>query len=184
MHDVRTNLISTERQRAFSREYLTRLGIVIVMLVISLSAAGAILLLPAYVYLSTSVSAKQAHLASIQSTLSLGDEAALSKKLVALGNDSAALLALQNAPTASGLVRDFLAISRAGVTLSNIRYTPSKVGKAGTLEVSGNALTRDALRNYQIALQGAPFSRGADLPVSVYAKDSNIPFTITITLAP
>jgi hypothetical protein len=39
------------------------------------------------------------------------------------------------------------------------------------------------LRSYQLALQGASFARAVDLPVSAYAKDADIAFTVTITLA-
>jgi len=52
------------------------------------------------------------------------------------------------------------------------------------LSVSGTAANREALRTYQLALQGAPFTLTAALPVSAYAKDSDIAFTITITLSP
>jgi hypothetical protein len=59
------------------------------------------------------------------------------------------------------------------------------MGKApGTLSVSGIAVTRGALRAYQLALQSAPFAVAANLPVSAYAKDTDIAFTITVTLTP
>ena len=68
--------------------------------------------------------------------------------------------------------------------LSGFSYTPSSSSGSGTIALSGISATRDALRGYQLALQGAPFARSAALPVSAYAKDANIDFTITITLSP
>ena len=184
MNDIRTNLGPALRQRSFSREYLVRLATVATVLATALTLAAALLLLPTYVFLSASIGAKQTRLAAIQTALSSGDETALSNRLASLTSDTTALLALQNAPNASALMRNFLAVTRPGVTLAGITYTPATAGKPGTLAIVGTALTRDALRSFQLALSSAQFSRGADLPVSAYAKDSNIPFTITVILAP
>ncbi len=49
------------------------------------------------------------------------------------------------------------------------------------MTVSGMAATRDALRQYATALGGLPYVSKADLPISAYAKDSDITFTITLT---
>jgi len=65
-----------------------------------------------------------------------------------------------------------------------VRIIQKENGGKHTALNFGIAATRDALRNYQIALQNAAFARAADLPVSAYAKDSNISFNITITLKP
>ncbi len=184
MYNERTNLLPASRQRAVLRNYFLRLGVVTAVLVAALLFAAAALLLPTYVYLSASEKAKQAHLASIESALSSADESALSSRLIALSNDAAVLTALQDAPSASATVRALLGILRPGVTLSSITYASPSGAARGTLAVSGIAATRDALRSYQLALQNAPFAANADLPVSAYAKDSDIPFTITVTLAP
>ena len=81
-------------------------------------------------------------------------------------------------------MNNVLVIPRPGIVLSGFDYEPSVGKSAGTLAVSGTATTRDALRNYQLALEGASFARSADLPVSAYAKDTDITFTITVTLTP
>lgn len=171
-----------DRQRAFAREYLVRLGTVAAFLATALVAAAGILLIPTYVFLSSSASAKQARLDAIQSALSSSDETALSARLNALSADATTLLALQNAPSPSALMSAVLAVSRPGIAISSISYTAAASDVPGAIAIAGTALTRDALRGYQLALQSAPFAAAADLPVSAYAKDSNIPFTITITL--
>ena len=81
-------------------------------------------------------------------------------------------------------MRAVLAISHPGITLSGFDYVPGAGKNPGTLAISGTAATRDTLRNYQTALQSAPFAVTANLPVSAYAKDTGIPFSITVTLAP
>lgn len=177
------DLLPISRQEALSREYLYRLGTVAAGLVTGLTLVAAVLLVPTYVFLLKSAGAKQAHLTSLKSTLSSADESALSSRLTALSNDATALIALSKKPSISNLVRSVLAISRPGVVLSSFTYAPVE-GKNSTLSITGTAATREALRTYQLALQSAPFASAADLPVSAYAKDANIPFTITVTLAP
>lgn len=184
MRNELTNLLPHGRQRAIRRDYFIRLSVVIILVVTALSLAAAVLLLPTYVFLAASESAGKAHLASIESALSSSDDSALSAQLSALSRNAAILSALADAPSASSIMRAILAISHPGIILSGFIYSPATDKSQSTLAISGVAATRDALRNYQLTLQGAPFARSADLPVSAYAKDSAITFTITVTLAP
>jgi len=136
------------------------------------------------VFLADAARAKEVRLAGIESALSSADEKALSARLAALTNDAAVLTALADAPSVSNIIRAVIAVSRPGIALSSFAYTPAANKIPGTLALSGTAATRDALRRYQIALQGAPFALSATLPVSAYAKDIDIAFTITMTLTP
>lgn len=184
MHNELTNLLPLERQRELSREYFLRLGVVGVLLLTLLIVAASVLLLPTYVFLKKSFSVKEERLATVSSALSSFDEASLSARLASLSDNATTLATLSDTPSASVIIRSLLAISRPGITLSGFAYTPTTDKKSGTLIVSGSSATRDALRSYQLALQGAPFAISADLPISVYAKDTNITFTVTMTLAP
>jgi hypothetical protein len=175
-----TNLLPSERRHTLAREYYMRLGVVAIALVILLVAVGAILLIPTYIFLVGTAQEKEVRLAHIKTALSSADEVALSTRLTALSNDAKALIALSKKPSVSGAARAALLVPRAGVTLSAFTYTPGTT--ASTLLLTGTASTRDALRAYQLALQSMPNASSVTLPVSVYAKDANIGFTITITL--
>lgn len=178
------NLLPPERQRALAKEYFVRLGVVAALLLTVLTIAAGILLLPTYVFLSQSAAAKRAQLTSVESVLSAADEENMSGRLAVLANEAARLVVLEKEPSASAVVRAVLNIPRPGVILSEFRYVRAEGKAPGTLAVSGTASTRDALRSYQLALRSTPFARTANLPVSAYAKDSNISFTVTLTLAP
>lgn len=184
MHNERINLLPEDRQRALRRDYFLRLGVVIIALLIALVLAAAILLVPTYVFLAESARAKESRLASIDSVLSSYGGAALSAQLAALSDDASTLEALADAPSVSAVIRNTLAIPRPGITISGFVYSPGAGQNSDTIAISGTAATRDALRNYQLALQSAPFARSADLPISAYAEDTDIAFTITVTLAP
>lgn len=184
MDNELTNLLPPERQSALSREYVLRLGVVVAALITVLTFAAALLLVPTYIFLGQSASAKATRLASIESVLSSSDEKTLSAQLAALTRDAAVLVELGNIPSASAVLRTALAIPHSGVTLSGLTYTPSEAKVPGTLAITGTAATRDALRTYQLAVQSASFATAANLPVSAYAKDTDITFTITVTLTP
>ena len=184
MHNELTNLLPPERQRAFRQDYFIRLGVVVAVLATALVLSAAVLLLPTYVFLSESDRVETEHLAAIESTATSSDSTAFSAQLTTLSNNAAALSALADATSVSSIIAAVLTIPRPGVTLSGFAYTPATSKNQETLAISGSAKTRDTLRSYQLALQRASFASAANLPVSTYAKDSDIPFTITVTLAP
>lgn len=184
MNDDRTNLLPLERQHALSREYILRLGVVAGLIVFALTCIAGLLLVPTYVFLTKSIEAKQANLANVESAVASSDEKDLLAHLALLSSDTVSLLALSNTVSASAVISAALAIPHAGVRLSRFSYTPLGTKTPGMLTISGIAETRDALRSYQLLLQNAPFAAAADLPVSAYAKDSDIAFTITVILAP
>ena len=182
-----TNLLPEARKELIVREYRFRLGVVVTILLSLLVCVAAVLLVPTYIFLVADVNAKEARLTNIKASLSSGEEATLSKRLAILSSNASSLISLSNTSSVSALVRSVLAIPRPGVTLSGFAHIAHTAGSSkthGALTLSGVAATRDALRNYQLALQGESFVSSAELPVSVYAKDSNIAFTITISLKP
>jgi hypothetical protein len=138
------------------------------------------------VFLNGNENAQKIRLASIESTLSSSDDAALSAQIETLSNSAMSLTTLAKTYSASVSMRAILAISRPGVTLSHFDYSIATAANKNknTLAISGVSVTRDALRNYQLALQGSSLVQSADLPVSAYAKDTDIAFTITVTFAP
>lgn len=183
MSDNFTNLLPPSRQRALVSEYHFRLGVTLGVLFSILVLVATILLMPTYVFLSSSASTKTIHLVDIKSTHA-PDEILLSNRLNALSQDAATILSLSNGPSVSKIISSVLTVSRPGITLSGFGYVLGSGKNKSTLTVSGSAATREALRGYQLALQGTPLALSASLPVSAYAKDTNIDFTITITLAP
>ena len=184
MNDGPINLLPPERQRSLSRDYVLRVGVIAAVLVTTLFFVAGLLLIPTYVLLSQSASTKKSHLANIESALSSANEKALSAQLTRLSRDATMLLALGKNQSPTTVVRKTLVVSHPGVSLSDFSYSPATEKIPGTLAIVGTAVSRDALRKYQLALQKVDFVAAADLPVSAYAKDTDISFTITVTLAP
>lgn len=182
MNNQLTNLLPPERQHALSRDYVLRLCTVAAVVIALLTVAAGVLLLPSYVFLTRSEGSKQARLSIIETVLSSADDAAISARLAALSGEASQLMKLKNEPSASGTMRAILAVSRPGVTIFGITYTRASGATPGAVSISGTAATRDALRSYQLALEHASFVAAANLPVSAFAKDANISFTIEVIL--
>ncbi len=184
MNNEFTNLLPLERIRLITRDYYVRLGVVILWFLTALVVSSAVLLIPTYFFLAGSAEKKEAALAEIQATVSSADEAAFASRVAVLSTNIAALSSLADQRSVSHIIRTTLLISRPGIVLSGFSYVTATAKTRPSLDITGVATTRNALRNYQIALQGAPFVEAANLPVSAYAKDTEIQFTINTTLTP
>ena len=178
------NLLPPERRRLIWRRYFLRLGTVATCLAMALAVGSAVLLIPTFAFLQNAQSTKQARLANLKSVLSSAEEAALAARLSALSADAANLLSLAESSSVTDLLREALMVPRPGIALSGLVYAPPTPGKPATLALTGVAASRNVLRAYQLALLAAPQFSNADLPVSSYAKDRDIPFTITVSLVP
>ena len=176
-----TNLLPGDRMRAFRREYFFRLLTVLTVGCGLLVFAWGVLLFPSYLFLSTTITAKNATITAFGSAFQNADQRAADARLAALAGNAAYLNSLAKVPGASAVLAAVLAVPRPGVRITGFAFMPPEADKAGTMSVSGIAASRDALRGYNLALGDVPGVSSADLPVSAYAKESNIALTITLS---
>jgi hypothetical protein len=180
-----TNLLPIERRRALSHDFVLRVSVVAVVLSTFLVIIAGALLIPTYVYLEATIQAKKTYLAQVVSTLTSSDQTALAQRLRVLASNSDNLIALSHTPSVSATLQKVLGVAHPDITLSDFSYTPSESASTlATLVITGSSATRDALRSYQLALQGEPYARSVTLPVSAYASDKDINFSVTVTLSP
>ena len=99
---------------------------------------------------------------------------------------SITLKALNSTSPASMLFTDIMPIisrdKTSSISITNITYALSsaKNTKTITLELTGVATTRDSLASFINILKGEPSISSVTIPISDYAADTNVPFTITI----
>lgn len=185
MQNELTNLLPQERQQALSRAYVLRICVVVAAAITTLIVIAGVLLVPTYLFLTGSANAKEERLANIKSGLTSADETKLSARLTALSKNIDFLTSTSKARSISSIIQTILDVPHPNIALLGFSYNPPKEKSSfKTLTISGLAVSRDALRTYQLALQNVPFARSADLPISVYAEDTDITFTITVTLTP
>lgn len=181
---LRINLLPEDRRAALARAdaYQIASRIAVGIFILTIVAGG--LLVPTYLFLGTREVQLRTTVAAFEHTEVGTNESAASRRLQQLLGNVQAITALQKSFAMSTLLRSMLTIPQEGVSIRSLQYTQQKGAVPGVLLVSGVASSRAALHNYQSALASAPFAQAATLPVGTYAKDADIPFAITITLAP
>jgi hypothetical protein len=177
-----TNLLPRSGVRALRRGYFIKLAIVTVALaIIALIIHGA-LLLPSYLYAHQEVAREQGELDRISSSNSSAQERDIQTHIASVKSDIEYLGRLGTLPTASGAFRAVLQVPHPGIKIAGFTFTaPSGTAHTAQMTVTGTAATRDQLRAYVQALGQLPYVSNADLPISAYAKDNAIPFTITLS---
>lgn len=182
-----TNLLSSDRIRAFRRQYFMRLGTVLVFAGALLVGIQAVLLAPTFIYANEQAEIHRARIAGLTGAGDTAGERSVSERLALVSENATRAVALSSAPTASAALRGVLALPRPGILVTRFALeTPKSSEVPGRMTLSGVAASRDALRQYHAALRSLSFVTEANLPLGAYALDSEIPFTITITgsLAP
>lgn len=183
MTNLGPNLLPPERLRVLVSSYYARLFVAGFGLLVVVLLAAAALLSPSYIYLSETLATKEA-LLSQSGGKDEAEESLLAARTAALRESARVLTNVVQGRSTSALLRDVLAVPRPGVMLVGFNHTPANGNKPGTLILSGTALSRDQLHSYQRALMGMPFAASVDLPVNAYAKETNISFSMTISLKP
>lgn len=176
-----TNLLPRSEIRAFRRRYFLRVATLGCIMLAGLVIVHGLMLLPSFFFAHNETVRETEQLAGLNASLHTSEETQVRTRLTQLSSNVAYLNKLATSTTASGALRAILAVSRTGITLTGFTVTPPAGTAFGTMRLSGMAATRDSLRAYVLALGALPFVTNADLPISAYAKENNIPFTITLT---
>lgn len=176
-----TDLLPSERKLAFVRDYFFRLGTVVALVVAVLLLMHGIMLSPAYFNLSQAKANEQGRLASLKERLASSDDQEIIGRLADLDRQTKHLSGLGQVPSATAAVRQVLALPRSGITLSGFAFTPPLGRQPGLLRITGTAASRASLRAYQSMLASVPTVSSVDLPISAYAKESDISFSVTLT---
>jgi hypothetical protein len=177
-----TNLLPTESKRAFRRSYFLRLTTIVLLFLALLGLINALLLLPTYLYARDEVNSESVQLNRLTKSLATSEEQEAQTELSNLQSEATYLEQLSATPTASAVIQALLAVPHQGISLNGFIFTTSAVASSpNTMQISGVAGTREELLNYDQSLSALPFVTNANLPISDYASDSDIPFTITLT---
>ncbi len=180
-HDV-INFLPEDKVQAFKRMYGARVLSATALALVFVAAAHVALLAPAYVYIHETYTSAQMQLAALQNTDQKGESNDIVERVAAAEKNAQTLEAFLDTPQASTFIQALLKLPAVGISLGEISVDIAQT-TANTLSmrVSGVADTREALRTYHLAVSGLPFVVQADMPLSVYARENEIPFSIVIT---
>lgn len=174
------NLIPPEAHTRIKTEYWIRvLTTWLFLLAVAATVVGA-LLLPAYVLVSSQVSrsATDADLARAR----VGEHDTTTKVLDAAAEESRLVMAMSQTPELMGVVEMIEGLVPAGVEATS--YTLARQSSwVAPVVLGGTASTRTALATFRDALLTHPKIVKVDLPISNFAKDKDISFTVTFTIS-
>lgn len=172
------DLLPRDRSRSLRQIYFVRLATVLVLLTTGVTIVHSVLLLPSYLYADGLVRDRKAELSRMAATLAASEEREIGDRVSTLASDAGYLAALATTPKAAAAISAILALPREGVRLAGFSFASAPEG--ATMQVSGVASSREALRGYEQVLRGQSFITSATLPISAYAKERDIEFTITL----
>lgn len=175
----KTNLLPPERVRSLRQIYFLRLAVVTVALLTGLVGIHSVLLLPSYLYADSQARDREAELMLRSAALEGSEEEEIGARVSRLSEDASYLVGLGAVPKASSAISAVLTLPRDGIRLVGFSFAPKEEGAVMT--VSGLASTRESLRRYEQALASQPYVTSASLPISAYAKERDIDFTVTLT---
>ena len=176
MHNL-TNLLPEERAAELRGLYFIRLGVVAALLLAGVAIVHAVLLLPSYLLANSLEHERSQALAALASSART-DESEPSARAFRLAGDASYLARLGSLPKSSTAVAAIAALPHDGIRLVGFAFMPTDTG--ASMNLVGTADTRDALRRYEALVASAPFVESVDLPISAYAKETDIDFTMTL----
>lgn len=173
------NLIPPEGRTALKREYLLRTGTVFATILSGVFIAGVALMIPTYVLISSQLSSTESE---YEKSADVNAEFKEAENAIRNANDIAIQLGgPTNQTYASDVIGEITKRSPQGITLRAFQLERVK-SYFPSVQVQGIAESRSILAAFKEALKGVPNVSNVEVPLSDLAKDSNLPFAITITL--
>jgi Tfp pilus assembly protein PilN len=170
------SLLPEEYRKKMQNEYKIRLAIIGFSGLIVLAVISGVFIFPTYLRISTenNISSIQKQALENQIILQTGQNSGEDIKSVKQ-NMSIASLDRRSVISAIGAV---IQAQSQDIKLTNFSYAYNS--KASTLSINGTASNRQSLQSFQKNLSAHKLFTSAELPLSDYAKDSNIPFSINL----
>jgi hypothetical protein len=186
------NLLPQENIKSLRKEYALRLSVMAIIFLFVLGMIVCADFFPAYL---AAVGQEQVAVAQEQKERSSGNSVASATAISTLQraeNEVAMVEGLQTTDIHDILAR-IAGYRTGGIQLIGITVGPVAIGqgqnqgkqgpiKTRAIGMTGIAATREALVNFSQALQAQKNLSGVDVPVSDFSKESNIGFTVNVSM--
>lgn len=175
------NLIPPEGEKAVRREYLLRTGATAACIIgfVFLVLSGS--LLPTYILTGVHIKEYQEKVDAEKDIAQVFQDA---EKEVKLSEELLTQLKSgSSSRSVSELIRAVEEKTPQGITFKAFQMNTAKRG-ADTLLVQGVAATREDLVRFKNTLKEVPLFEKVEIPIADLARDTSLPFSITITLKP
>lgn len=173
-------LLLKEESKKIKREYISRFFILILLGFSVSLILFLISLLPAFVLIKADQKVLNEELKVAQNEELNSDRVKLKEKL----NDLKSLLNILDVKQyeISYLIQKVTERQTRSISISSFSFDANYLSENSTFTIQGNANNRESLADFVSELQKVDEFKTASLPFSSFAKDSEIPFSITIKL--
>ncbi len=174
------NLLSQQAKQRLAREYIARVLTVGFLVGSTAVLIGAVSLLPSFLSNRFDLSAEQAEMARLAAAITIEEGDQKPFETLERGRNLMKLLQSHGSEEQySMLLEEALHTRPAAVSLSSITFDRT----ARALQIQGVAATRDALVEFTRRLEADPRFAQVELPISDYARATDLRFRLTLTLA-
>ena len=172
-----TNLIPPSAKKQVQTEYWVRVCSVWMMLIGAAFLFVSILFVPAYVLVQSQL---EAFALEFDAANTLSESFEESKATLVQANTIAKALATEDTSIRFTSLLDILEVLAGQQVTVNTFTLSKKDGVISAITISGQATTRHALVAFSDAIEANALFASADIPLSMLAKDKDLPFTLTI----
>jgi hypothetical protein len=174
------NLLPLEEKKKIRRLYLTRFAVASLLVFTFLTVATSVLLMPSFIIAMQKHKAAQVRKEIITNTISASEKSNIKEELIVFKKN---VDLLKPADTSLlQLIEKVLVHKEEGVSISSFAYNVVSSGNKQVI-IGGIASERDKLFQFQKKLEQEKTFARVDLPISNFAKDKDIIFTMTIGIS-
>lgn len=174
------NLIPPVGHATLKREYLLRVGSIYGFMLGGICIAGVALLIPTFVLVHSQLSTSEQALPQMTeeaeefraSELTIKETNVLILQLAKSKSDTSASVAIEN----------IVALSSSYIEFKTFQLEKNN-GVIKDIVVQGNATSRTELAAFKNRIGESPFFKSAQIPISDLARESDLPFVLTVTIA-
>ncbi len=175
------NLIPPQGHKVVKREYTLRLGAALAFLFAGVLLLLSVALIPTYVLVGAQIEAFE-----FETAQEVGDAEALKnaeKEVRTMKNVLTQMKTTVTSTPMSKVIAEIQANAPKTIIFKNFSINTTK-GVVTTVQVQGVSPTREALAQLKDALIASPIFEKAEVPISDLARETDLPFTLTVTLSP
>lgn len=175
------NLLPDNLRKIIVKEYSLRRAIVILFFIIFIQISFMVFLMPTWListYKEEDVVLRGADMNGRLSNLNI---ASTTDDIKSLNNKVSVIQTYLDYPGFNKYLTFILSKQTKSILIKNIAYSNAD-SKSVTISVDGTAATREVLRNFVKSLQTSESFKSVDIPISNYAKEKDLVFTIKITV--
>jgi Tfp pilus assembly protein PilN len=173
------NLIPPKGHVSLKHEYVLRVVSVYALILTGVFVAGTLLTIPTYVLVSSQLNAVRSDNAHIEVITETYNDALA--KIQSANTLMAQLRGTVSRRETSNIIEEVIRVAPGGITLHTFHVSREE-GDIKSINVQGLAKTRNALATLKNELEASPLFLTATIPISDLARESDLPFVVTVAL--